>query len=182
MTASLAILFLVLSCGPGVVGPDRTTTRAAAAAHDDEEREWSRVLEIAGSRSAEARQQLEAIRAESKSERVRTLVTKILFLWNDETRTYEAAEPRPLDRECLPVATLKEILGDTGEMVRVVVEVTVSPTGDAESVRVLSGTPKDGRLRGAIERALMKARFVPRHVDGRYERGVARVECKAHVR
>lgn len=170
---STSLLVVVLACSPSA---------PALSAADAQELEWSEVLQIAASHAPDAKARLAELRNKAAYRQVKTLVTEILFLWNDRLGTYEAREPRAVEQECLPGAEVKRILGNSGEMVRLDLEVRVSRDGRPVSVKLLRTTHPKAALRAAVEKSLMRTKFVPRRIHDRYEEGLARVECKVEVR
>jgi hypothetical protein len=189
MKASFAVAIFVatsIACYQSAAAPtgseDHTNTTARSV-HENPAgaMTFEELLEIARSRSGDAKVQIEKARDQSDDASVRMLATRILSLWNDEQNTFFSKTPALLDPKCLDVESLRERYREPIEAKQLIFEIRVGANGRAVRVESVKGTD-DRALQDAVTHVLMDSRFLPVKEGDHYLDGTLMAKCRLEVR
>lgn len=142
---------------------------------------FGEVLQLASSKSSDAKRHLEEVRVASHDEQVQMLARKILNRWDDGANTYYSKTPQALESTCIDTDELKRLLQRDVDASRLYVEVRVGADGKPVRASVIGGTD-DKQLKDAIVHSLMQKRYAPAKEKDRYVDATLTVECRVEVR
>lgn len=184
----LAVLILVTatSCYQSAAARD-ASQRAERAAPSAEETKapsaitFEDVLEIARSKSADAKNRIEKAGIESNDAFDRLLAARILSLWNEQQNTFFSATPALLDSNCLDVEGLRQRYREPIEPTLLLFEIRVGANGRPIRVESIRGTT-NRELQDAVTHVLMESRFLPVKEGDQYLDGTLTAQCRIEVR
>jgi hypothetical protein len=186
---SLSALLMFCACRPPSATPVGEThrndlqvaTSRTAADRETTELTFEQVLQMARSKTIDAKKRIERVRDEGRDEESQMLARRILGRWDDEANTYYSETPQALESACIDTDELKRLLQREVDATRVYVEIRVD--ADGRPVRAsVSGATEDKQLKDAIVHSLMQKRYVPAKANDHYVDATLTVECRIEVR
>lgn len=147
-----------------------------------EEISFEQVLQIARSKTAKAKAQLEQVRDQTSDDsRISMLARRILNRWDVKSNTYYSKVPQLLESTCLDTEELKALYPGEVEAKRLYVEIRVDADGNPVRASVVGGTDNK-KLKETIVHSLMQRRYAPAKENDTYVNATLTVECRLEVR
>ncbi len=152
------------------------------SSENQETMSFERALQIAQSRAADAKVQLEQLRDRGPDDaQLPMLARRILNRWSDSDNTYYSEVPQLLENYCITVKQLKALYPGEVEAKRLYIEIRVDADGRPVRASVIGGTD-DRQLKEAVVHLLMQRRYAPAKEHDSYVDATLTIECRVEVR
>jgi len=146
------------------------------------EMSFEQVLQIARSKTAESKAQLEQVRGkEPDGSQISMLARRILSRWDDKSNTYYSTVPQLLESTCIDTEELRAMYPGEVEAKRLYLEIGIGADGNPVRASVIGGTDNK-QLREAVVHSLMQRRYAPAKENDTYVDATLTVECRLEVR